>query len=111
MHERPNDGNSLLLSAREAIRKAVPSVLQPYLGQIIPHELPRSGTADTIKLQWKQQILLNPKRRDQIEELENEANVAPSIKCPLLLAQFCQGQPVNGHASGVWQVDAADQIQ
>ena len=76
MHERPGDGDALLLAAREFARQARAALAEAEFGKMAARHLDRLLPWDTSDEKRDRCVLGSGQRRQQIELLEHEANRA-----------------------------------
>ena len=111
MHKGTGQGHTLLLTAGKFIGKCVPSVEQSNgvkhcLGLFIGFQ-----TRDVVKLERQTDIFTHRQGRDQVEELEDEADAGASKKSAIPFRQAGQILSVDPDVTAVRSVNAADQVE
>ena len=114
MRQRPRDGHTLLLAAGELVgigRKPIaePDAVEQRLGA-------RARIAGrAVQLQRQRDIFEHRQRRDEIEELKDDADVAAAEERALLLAERGQVEHAavlaEDHAAAAGRIDAGDEVE
>src|SRR5215468_2467655 len=86
-------------------------VTQAHLGQKSPGTRPGRLPRAAVELERKTQVLLNRERRDQVEELEYEADVMPTEHRARGLRSPRQLEPIDDDLPACRHVDPADQVE
>lgn len=111
MNQRPGDGDPLLLPPGETVGVAAGAVRKADLIQErFRASFPRLG-ANPFQLQRKKKILQNGEGGDEIEELEDEADVGAAKESPLPLGEPGELRAADGHLPRSGQIDAADEVE
>ena len=110
--ERPRDGHALLLAARQAVGKARARGRRGRPARAGRARAPRPARRRTaVQLERQQQVLLDGEQRDQVEELEDEADVAAPEARARVLVERGEIGAVDHHAARRRAVDAGDQVE
>src|SRR5204863_232345 len=72
---------------------------------------PAFGVGAAVELERQQQILLDGEQRDEVEELEDEADVPPAEARARLLVERGEVGAVDAHAARRRPVDAGDHVE
>src|SRR2546430_944747 len=111
VHQRPHDRDALLLAAGEAIGKASGPIREPDQFQEVAGSaravLPRAG----VEFERQPEVFLDGQRRDQVEELEDEADVAPAEERAFPLGECRHRRAVDDHLARRGHVDPAEQVE
>ena len=83
VYQRASEGHPLLLSARQAIGEGVAPVRQAHFRQQGCGAATRLA-AGAVQLQRQNDILPHGQHRYQVEELEDEPDIAATKQCPHL---------------------------
>src|SRR5207253_569500 len=111
VHQRPHDRDALLLAAGAAIGKALGPIREPDQFQEVAGSaravLPRAG----VEFERQPEVFLDGQRRDQVEELEDEADVTPAEERALPLGECRHRRAVDDHLARRGHVDPAEQVE
>src|SRR5690606_25245727 len=99
----------LLLAPGQPIRRLAGPVGEPEHRQDLPRTYSLAAAPD--EFQGEEQILLDRERRDQVVELEDEADVTTPEERAFPLRQRGDLDTTDPHRSGRRLVDPADQVE
>ena len=106
--QRARDRHPLLLAAREPVGKAARAVGRgPRASSSAAHAPARARRPAQFSSSGKQQVLLDGQQRDQVEELEDEADVPAPEARARALGERREVGAVDAHRARVGQVDPA----
>ena len=111
MHQGAGQGDALLLAAGEAVGEGLGAIQQAHGLQQRLGALADLGRAGPVQLQRQHHVLPHGERRDQVEELEDEADVAAAKEGALAVVQRRQLLPAQPQPAAVGPVDAAEQVE
>ena len=111
MREGARERDPLLLAPREPVGECVRAVREPDTGEEPLRALPLLGADGTRELERQEQVLHHGERRQQVEELEDEADVPPAEARALHLGECRQVHVGDADPALVRQVDAADEVE
>ena len=111
MGQRPRHRHPLLLAAGQAVRKAVGAVGETDLFQQTQGPLRCLRPGPPGQLQGQHQVLQGRQRRNQVEELEHEADAAAAEQGPLPLGESPKGNAGDTDLPGGRQVDTAQKVE
>src|SRR5437764_190819 len=106
--QRPGDGGTLHLAPRELSGQVAGPLREPDLGDGVGHG---AICAPSVEEQRERDVLGHRERRDEVEELEDEADLLPPQPGPLADAQSPQVAAVERDQTVVGLVDPAGQVQ
>src|SRR4029077_3111305 len=106
--ERPRECHPLLLTARE-----LRGIVMAALGEPDPREqlVRHAGRAVAAQLEWDLHVLAGRKRRNQLERLEDEADLRTPEAGERVLVESAEVFSVQPHAPGGGPVQAREQTQ
>jgi hypothetical protein len=111
-HQRPGDGYPLALAARELVGLVLQPVGEAHFLDEVPHylraRLPGQGSPEQ---EGKLDVLEDVEDRNEIEGLEDEADLLAAVAGQLLVAQGLDVGPIDAHDSRGRQVDAAEHVE
>jgi hypothetical protein len=111
MNQGTRDGNALLFASGQAIGKGISSISEPYGSQKILRTSGCLNATDPVEFQGQHNVLLDGEGREQIEELEYEANLIAAIESALPLVEAGEVLAVQPDRSSIGAIDAAYQIE
>ena len=104
-------GDPLLLAARQRLRVRAGAIAEPDLGEEIERAIAIGGCGPAVELQRQQQVLGYGQGRDQVERLEEEADVAAPEPGPGGLVERVQSDSVDADRAAVGPVEPAEQVE
>jgi hypothetical protein len=111
VRESPRQRDPLLLSARELGRCRGASVADAELAHELRRGSPSILTAPADEEQGQLDVLDGRERRQQVEELKDEADPPPTQASQLGLAQLVDAFAVEVHLSGGGAIEAREQVE
>jgi hypothetical protein len=111
MDEPASHSHPLPLAARESIRKRISSIAEADRGECLAAALLLLSFHGALELERKQEILDHRQGRQQIEELEDEADVSAAEDRPLPLAEPGEIGSRDDDAAGIGLVDPRQEVQ
>ena len=110
-HQRPGDGDSLHLAAGQLRRSVLGSISEVHQGQQLQRagfDLRHPGAVEQLR---HRHVLPCRHRRQQVEELKDESDTAPSEFGLLVVVEVADLLTLESDRSGVWSVQRAEQVQ
>ena len=111
MDQTSGHRDALALPAGETIGERTGTIRQTDGAQHFHAALSHRLALGAVELQGQQQVLQNRQRWQEVEELEDEADVSPSKEGSIPFAEVRHLDSVDNHAPGVGPVESAEQIQ
>src|SRR5882672_1823181 len=109
--QRARNGNALLLATRQYVDAAGGPGCETHLLEELLRVATRAGPTHAIELEHETHVLFDVERRDQVEELVDESDVATPEARTLGFDELRNGGLVELDGAGVRAVDAADQVE
>ena len=110
-HQRPGDGDPLHLSTRQLGGLVLPSIEQLDEAQHALGALRDHGRGPAVEQQGQRDVLLRGQIRQQVEELEDEADLAPPEERGLVVAQLGQAVRADRDLAGRERRQAGRDVQ
>src|SRR3989442_1572881 len=104
VRERPRDGQSLLLASGEQIGIAAETIGQANMSQEIARAPAARGVGAATELEGEEHVLLHRQHGDQVEELEDEADVLAAEERAVALGERAQVRARHEDRAGGRQV-------
>src|SRR5271165_344411 len=109
--ERPGDGDALLLAAGQSRWKVTQALSQPDLVQELLGTLCALVRTDVVREHGDGDVLLGRERRDEVEVLEDKADVLRTDLGQLLVAEAGQVASLKADRAARRAVEGAEQLQ
>src|SRR5262249_31161104 len=109
--ERPRHGDPLLLAAGETVGEGRGAVGEADLVQERQGPRPVLRRDPALELEGEEEVLLDGERRDEGEELEDEADVVAAEERARVLGEAGEGDAVDDHLTGGGEVDPGEEVE
>ena len=111
MDQRARDGDALLLAARQPLGIAVTTAAEADALQQLTRARDSFRIRAAVEVERQHQIFLDSQQRNQIVELEDEADVPAAEARARLLVERREVRAVDDHAPRRGPVDARDHVE
>ena len=111
VHQRARDGDALLFASGEILHGARGTRGEADRRERRKAARARRRAAHAVELEHQAHVLCHVERRDEVEELVDEADMRAAKQRARGLAERAHLQAVDVHAAAVGAVDAADEVE